>query len=255
MDYVDRGPHGEVLLQADGLETADKLRGVDFVLHSGEVIGLAGLMGSGRSEVARALFGIDRLTAGQVQLNGELIHVGSARQAIDLGIGLIPEDRRAQGLVLDHAVRENFLLPQLDRISRLGFVDDAEGDRRTGDYVRRLSIRTRSIAQQIGTLSGGNQQKVVIAKWLGTTPRILVMDEPTAGVDIGTKAEIVAIVREFAEAGNGVIMISSELAELLAVSDRILVMRDGRVDQEIPRHAIAREEDLHHAIQGVGVEG
>jgi ribose transport system ATP-binding protein len=254
MDYVDRGAHGEVLLEIRGLETEDKLRGVDLTLHAGEVVGLAGLMGSGRSEVARALFGIDALTAGEVRLSGELIRVGNPRQAIDLGIGLIPEDRRAQGLVLDHAVRENFLLPQLDRISRLGFVDDAEGDRRTDDYVGRLSIKTRSNAQQIGTLSGGNQQKVVIAKWLGTEPRILVMDEPTAGVDIGTKGEIVAIVRAFAEAGNAVIMISSELAELLAVSDRILVMRDGRVDQEIPRQAIAREEDLHHAIQSVGVE-
>ena len=254
MDYLDRGPHGDVLLEVRGLETADKLRGVDLTLHAGEVIGLAGLMGSGRSEVARALFGIDPLTAGEVWLDGELIRVSNPRQAIDLGIGLIPEDRRAQGLVLDHAVRENFLLPQLDRFSSLGFVNDAEGDRRTNEYVGRLSINTRSIAQQIGTLSGGNQQKVVIAKWLGTEPRILVMDEPTAGVDIGTKVEIVAIVRAFAEAGNAVIMISSELGELLAVSDRILVMRDGRVDQEIPRHAIAREEDLHHAIQGVGVE-
>jgi ribose transport system ATP-binding protein len=255
MDYVERGAHGDILLEAHGLETADKLRGVDLVLHAGEVIGLAGLMGSGRSELARALFGIDPLTAGEVRLNGEVIHVGSPGQAIDLGIGLIPEDRRAQGLVLDHAVRDNFMLPLLDRISRLGFVNDAEGDRRTDDYVKRLSIQVRSTAQQIGTLSGGNQQKVVIAKWLGTEPKILVMDEPTAGVDIGTKGEIVAMVRDFAEAGNAVIMISSELAELLAVSDRILVMRDGRVDQEIPRGAIAREEDLHHAIQGVGVEG
>jgi ribose transport system ATP-binding protein len=254
MDYIDRGTHDDVLLEARGLETADKLRGVDLVLHAGEVVGLAGLMGSGRSELARALFGIDPLTAGVVRLNGELIHVRNPQRAIDLGIGLIPEDRRAQGLILDHALRENFLLPLLGRISHLGFVDDAEGDRRTDDYVRRLSVKAASTSQVIGTLSGGNQQKVVIAKWLGTEPRILVMDEPTAGVDIGTKAEIVAMVRRFAEAGNAVIMISSELAELLAVSDRILVMRDGRIDQELPRHAIAREEDLHHAIQRVGVD-
>ena len=253
MEYVARGAPGDVLLEATGLQTADKLTGVDLVLRAGEVVGLAGLMGSGRTELARALFGIDQLTSGEVRVEGTVVRLRGPRAAIRAGIGLIPEDRRAQGLVLAHTVRENFMLPLLDRISRLGFVDDGDGDRRTDESIRALSIRTRSAQQEVGTLSGGNQQKVVIAKWLGTTPRIFVMDEPTAGVDIGTKGEIVEIVRAFAAAGHAVLIISSELPELLAVSDRILVMRDGRVDQELPRAAIHREEDLHHAIQAVGV--
>jgi ribose transport system ATP-binding protein len=209
-------------------------------------------MGSGRTELARALFGIDSLDSGELLIEGERVRIDNPRDAIDLGLALIPEDRRAQGLVLDHAVRENFLLPLIGRLSHGGFIDDAEGDRQTNAYVKRLTIMARSIGQPTGTLSGGNQQKVVIAKWLGTRPRILLMDEPTAGVDIGTKGEIVGMIRAFADEGNGVIIISSELPELLAVSDRVLILRDGRVERELARSEISREEDLHHAIQSVG---
>ena len=254
MEYRVRQVSDEVLLEARGLATATKLRGLDFELRQGEVLGLAGLMGSGRTELARALFGIDPLESGVLLLRGEPIRITNPRDAIAHGVALIPEDRRAQGLILDHAVRENFLLPLLSRLSRLGFVDDAEGDRRTDAFVSRLSIKTRSIAQSIGTLSGGNQQKVVIAKWLGTEPRILIMDEPTAGVDIGTKGEIVSMIRAFADLGNSVIIISSELPELLAVSDRVLILRDGQVERALDRRDIRQEEDLHHAIQGVEVQ-
>lgn len=251
MEYQERYVGGDVLFEARGLTTATKLRGVDFQLRAGEVLGLAGLMGSGRSEVARALFGIDPLQSGDLLLRGKAIRITNPRDAIAHGIALIPEDRRAQGLILDHAVRENFLLPLLGRLSRAGFVDDAEGDRRTDSFVRRLSIKTRSTSQSIGTLSGGNQQKVVIAKWLGIEPSVLIMDEPTAGVDIGTKGEIVSMIRAFADTGNGVIIISSELPELLAVSDRVLILRDGQVERELDRRDIHLEEELHHAIQGV----
>ena len=251
LEYQDRQVDDAVLLEARGLTTATKLRGVDFLLRRGEILGLAGLMGSGRTELARVLFGIDHLDAGELILAGEPITIANPRDAIARGVGLIPEDRRVQGLILEHSVRENFLLPLLDRLSRAGFVDDAEGDRRTDSFVTRLSIKTRSTNQPIGTLSGGNQQKVVIAKWLGTEPRILIMDEPTAGVDIGTKGEIVDMIRAFADQGNSVILISSELPELLAVSDRILILRDGRIDREMDRNEIHREEDLHHAIQRV----
>ncbi len=253
LEYQERQVGHEVLLEARGLTTATKLRGVDFDLRRGEILGLAGLMGSGRTELARALFGIDHLDAGELLLRGEPITIANPRAAIAHGVALIPEDRRVQGLILEHAVRENFLLPLLDRLSRAGFVDDAEGDRRTDSFVTRLSIKTRSTKQPIGTLSGGNQQKVDIAKWLGTEPRILIMDEPTAGVDIGTKGEIVAMIRAFADQGNSVIIISSELPELLAVSDRILVLRDGKVERALDRSEIQQEEDLHHAIQGVEV--
>jgi ribose transport system ATP-binding protein len=148
-------------------------------------------------------------------------------------------------------VRENFLLPMLGRLSRGGFVDDRQGSRLADSFVQRLAVRLRSLNQPIRLLSGGNQQKIVIAKWLGTEPRILVMDEPTAGVDIGTKGEIVDMIRAFAQAGNGVIIISSELPELLAVSDRVLILRDGRVERELDRREIHSEEQLHHAVQGV----
>ncbi|HEV7604905.1 MAG TPA: sugar ABC transporter ATP-binding protein [Candidatus Limnocylindrales bacterium] len=253
LEYREREIGTEVMLEARGLATANKLRGIDFALHTGEVLGLAGLMGSGRTELARALFGIDALESGDVLVRGRPVAIANPRDAIDNGIALIPEDRRAQGLILEHAVRENLLLPLLSRISHVGFVDDAEGDRRTQAYVKLLSIMARSTSQPTGTLSGGNQQKVVIAKWLGVGPHILIMDEPTAGVDIGTKGEIVNLIRDFANQGNSVILISSELPELLAVSDRILILRDGRVEGEIDRGTIHREEDLHHAIQGVGV--
>ncbi len=253
MEYQERQVGDDVLLEARGLTTATKLRGIDFELHEGEVLGLAGLMGSGRTELARALFGIDPLQSGDLLLRGEPIRIANPRDAMAHGVALIPEDRRAQGLILDHAVRENFLLPLLSRLSRAGFVDDAEGDRRTDSFVRRLSIKTRSTSQPIGTLSGGNQQKVVIAKWLGIEPRILIMDEPTAGVDIGTKGEIVSMIRAFADQGNSVIIISSELPELLAVSDRVLILRDGQVERTLERRDIHQEEELHHAIQGVEV--
>ena len=253
LEYQERQVGGDVLLEAHDIRTADKLRGVDFQLRRGEVLGLAGLMGSGRTELARALFGIDPLEAGELILDGRPITIGNPREAMVHGVALIPEDRRAQGLILEHSVRENFLLPLLGRISKAGFVNDKEGDRQTDSFVSRLSIKTRSTGQPIGTLSGGNQQKVVIAKWLGTEPRVLIMDEPTAGVDIGTKGEIVSMIRAFAEQGNSVIIISSELPELLAVSDRILILRDGRVEGELDRSEIKQEEDLHHAIQGVEV--
>ena len=247
----DLDPAADVLLRVRGLVSGSRLRGVDLDLRAGEIVGLAGLMGSGRSELLRAIFGIDRLEAGEISVRGRPVSIGDPDTAIGLGLALIPEDRRDEGLVMDHTIRENVLLPLVGRLSRAGIVDDREGSRVTHSHVDGLSIRCRSIDQTVSSLSGGNQQKVVLGKWLATEPHILLMDEPTAGVDIGTKGEIVAMVREFARAGNAVIFVSSELPELLAVSDRILVMRDGRVERELSRRAIAAEEDLHHAVQGL----
>jgi ribose transport system ATP-binding protein len=247
----DVPPDAGVLLEVRGLASGTKLTAIDLQLRQGEVLGLAGLMGSGRSELARAIFGIDGVDTGEVVVRGRPIAIGSPRDAIDAGIALIPEDRRVQGLVLDHSVKQNFLLPLLRRLSRAGFVDDGQGDRVAESFVQRLGIHLRSIGQPVRLLSGGNQQKVVIAKWLATEPTILLMDEPTAGVDIGTKGEIVNVIRTFASAGNGVIIISSELPELLAVSDRVLILRDGRIERELRRDEIPSEEALHHAVQGV----
>jgi ribose transport system ATP-binding protein len=253
MDWHAREVGDTIVLEARRLTAGDRLKDVDFCLHQGEVLGLAGLMGSGRTELARALFGIDHVDSGQVLLKGEPVSISGPKAAIDAGIALIPEDRRVQGLILEHSVRDNIVLPMLSRISRVGFVDDGMGDRKTDEAVSRLSVLTRTVRQSIKELSGGNQQKVVIAKWLGMEPQILIMDEPTAGVDIGTKAEIVGMIRAFADAGGSVIMISSELPELLAVSDRLLILRDGHVETEIDRGQIRREEDLHHAVQGMSI--
>jgi ribose transport system ATP-binding protein len=240
-----------VLLEIRGLVSGRKLHGIDLQVRRGEIVGLAGLMGSGRSELARAIFGIDPIDAGEILVRGRKLSIHGPSDAIDAGIALIPEDRRAQGLVLDHSVRENLLLPLVGRLSRGGFVEDRRGDRLVRSFVERLTIRLRSVDQPVQLLSGGNQQKVVIAKWLGTEPQILIMDEPTAGVDVGTKAEIVGMMRAFAEGGNAVLIISSELPEMLAVSDRVVILRDGAVDRVLDRRAIRAEEDLHRAVQGV----
>jgi ribose transport system ATP-binding protein len=215
------------------------------------VIGLAGLMGSGRTELARCLFGIDRLDGGEILVHGKPVDVSNPRAAMAARIALIPEDRREQGLVLEHSVRANLLLPLLDRVRRGPLINDREGRRLAGSLIERFSVKVDNPERPVRLLSGGNQQKVVIAKWLGTDPEVLIMDEPTAGVDIGTKSEIVDMIRDLADSGKGIIVISSELPELLAVSDRVLVLRDGTVQRELTRDEIPDEESLQLAVQGV----
>lgn len=251
MEYQARDIREDVLLSVRGLTTRTKLKDVDLELRRGEVLGLAGLMGSGRTELSLALFGVDPVESGDIILDGRRLELTGPGSAIAAGLALIPEDRRLQGLILDHAVRENLLLPLLGRMTRGGFVDDRAGSRSVKATITSLGIRARSPSQPVRTLSGGNQQKVVIGKWLAMKPRVLVMDEPTAGVDVGSKGEILEMIRAFADAGNGVILISSELPELLAVSDRVVILRDGAVERVIGRAEIAHEEDLHHAVQGV----
>jgi ribose transport system ATP-binding protein len=224
---------------------------MSFSLRAGEILGLAGLMGSGRTELARLIFGIDRPTSGEILLRGEPAGITNPRIAIAKGIALVPEDRRLQGLVLTHAVRDNLLLPALGGLTRAGFVDDRSGDGLAARLIERLQIRLSSPKRPVNLLSGGNQQKVVIGKWLGRDPDVLILDEPTAGVDIGTKTEIIQRIRELADSGKAVIVISSELAELLAVSDRVLVLRRGTVTADLDRRDIADEESLQLAIQGV----
>jgi ribose transport system ATP-binding protein len=244
---VDRT--GTPLLSVRGLSTATGVREVDLDLHAGEILGIAGLMGSGRSELARAIFGIDALTAGEIRLRGEPVRIRRAADAIEHGIVLVPEDRRAQGLVLAHGVGRNLTLALLRRLSRGGMLDDGEGERIAERYVERLGIRTRSLGTPVRRLSGGNQQKVVLAKWLATEPEVLILDEPTVGVDIGTRSEIVDLVRDLADNGKAVLVISSELAELLALADRILVLRDGRIDRSIDRDEVGGEPELHRLVQ------
>ena len=237
------------LLEVRNLRQAKKLHDVSFKLFKGEILGLAGLMGSGRSELARALFGIDPIKGGEVFIHGKKVSITSPQAALALGICLIPEDRRAQGLVLDHTVRDNLLLPLLKRFEKFGWINDQESNRLVESYVKDLRIKTDSIFKRVRFLSGGNQQKVVIAKWLASEPEILIMDEPTAGVDIGAKTEILDIIRKLADSGKGVIVISSELTEVLAVSDRVLVLRDGYSKMDLARRDIQSEKELHHVVQ------
>jgi len=244
---VDRT--SQPLLEVQGISAGPKVQGVSFDLYRGEILGIAGLMGSGRTELARALFGIDRIESGEVKVRGRPVTIGDPGDAIAAGISLVPEDRRLQGLVLDHSVKNNLLLPLLQRIRRGGVIDDVRGDELTKAYVASLSIKTDSITKTVRLLSGGNQQKVVIGKWLATEPDILVMDEPTAGVDIQAKTEILAVIRRLADSGKGIIVISSELVELLAVSDRLLIMQGGNLRRQMDRREITTEEELHHAVQ------
>jgi ribose transport system ATP-binding protein len=253
LEWVERPtPAGDVpLLEVRNLTAANGVTDMSFTLHAGEILGLAGLMGSGRTELARLIFGIDRPTSGEILLRGEPAGITNPRIAIAKGIALVPEDRRLQGLVLDHSVRENLLLPLLPELGSGPLVDDRRGDGIAARLIERLQIKLASPKRPVRLLSGGNQQKVVIAKWLGRDPDVLILDEPTAGVDIGTKTEIIARIRELADSGKAVIVISSELAELLAVSDRVLVLRNGTVTDYLDRRDIADEESLQLAIQGV----
>jgi ribose transport system ATP-binding protein len=215
-------------------------------------------MGSGRTELVQAIFGINPIKEGEVLVNGRPVKTRSPGESMQSNIALIPEDRRVQGLILDHSIRDNFILPmiQMNRLTnRKVFVDDKKGTRLAENFVNSLKIRSDSIDKIVRFLSGGNQQKVVIAKWLCTNPEILLMDEPTAGVDIGTKGEILNIVRDLAKQGKGVLFISSELQELLAVCDRVIVIKRGVVDQVLDRQDIPGEERLHHILQGAGSSG
>jgi ribose transport system ATP-binding protein len=244
---VDRS--GTPLLALRSASTATGLHDVDLELYAGEILGLAGLMGSGRSELARAVFGIDPLTAGEIWLRGAPIRIRRPADAIQHGIVLVPEDRRTEGLVLDHSVQRNLTLSLLRRLSHGGLLDDGKGSEIAERYVEKLGIRAASLGMPVRRLSGGNQQKVVLAKWLATEPEVLILDEPTVGVDISTRTEIAGLVRGLADQGKAVLVISSELAEILALADRILVVRNGRIDRSMSRADVTDEPELHRLVQ------
>ena len=239
-----------IVLQATDIGSNRVLKSVSLTIRAGEIVGLAGLMGSGRTEFARVVAGMDRPTQGTLSIDGTLVRFSTPMAAQQAGIALIPEDRREQGLVLEHSVSENLALPVLDRVKSGVFLSMTKLRELTNQLVNRFDVKVADPYAPVSLLSGGNQQKVVVAKWINTGPRILVMDEPTSGVDIGTKTEILDIVREFASQGNAVLFISSELPELLAVADRIVVFREGRSDRELDRDDVASEEQLQLIIQG-----
>jgi len=237
------------LFEVKNLSIGNKVKNVSFTIKPGEIVGLAGLMGSGRTELARGLFGLDPYQQGEIYVRGQRKDYKSPQQAIEAGVALVPEDRRTQGLILEHSIRENISLSILQSLTKGLFINTKQSNEIATEYVNKLAIKTDSINKLSGLLSGGNQQKIVIAKWLATNPNILILDEPTIGVDINAKIEIVKIIREFANLDKAVLVISSELVELLAVSDRILIMQKGEITAQHDRKNITSEEELEHAIQ------
>lgn len=242
---------GKERLRVTGLTRHGKVKDVSFSLHSGEILGLAGLMGAGRTEVADLIFGVDRLDAGEIYLDGQLVTIRRPEEAIQAGIAYVTEDRKEEGLVLNQSVKENLALPNLRRISRLGVIRKGKEQQLSDDQIKQLSIRTASAEQLVQYLSGGNQQKVVIGKWLATQPQVLILDEPTRGVDIGAKAEIYQLMNRLAAEGLAILLISSDLPEVLGMSDRILVMHEGRINGEFTRDQ-ATQENVMTAASGGG---
>jgi ribose transport system ATP-binding protein len=238
---------GPPVLEVRHLSRAGVLHDISFAVRRGEILGLAGLVGAGRTELARALFGADALDGGEIMLDGRHVTIRGPRDAIRHGLGFVTEDRQLHGLVLGMSVRENATLASLPRLTHFGFLSFARERQVANEYVRQMDIRTPSIDQEVVNLSGGNQQKVVLAKWLATHPRVLILDEPTRGIDVGAKAEVHALMSRLAEAGVAILMISSELPEILGMSDRILVIRQGQVSGEFSRAEATQEKILASA--------
>jgi ribose transport system ATP-binding protein len=223
---------------------------VSFAVRGGEIVGMAGLVGAGRTELAEALFGLRPLVRGEVRLDGRPVPIRSPGDAIAAGLLLAPEDRRQYGLVLEESVQHNLGLPNLDQNSRLGLVSPRRESEMARRLCERLRVRTPRLSQPVGLLSGGNQQKVVLGKWLARQPRVLILDEPTRGVDVGAKSEIYALMDELASAGIAIVMISSDLEEVLGMSDRVLVLHEGRLAGELPRAALSEQAIMHLATGG-----
>jgi ABC-type sugar transport system ATPase subunit len=230
-------PPGEELLRVEGLSKKGKLRDVSFSLRAGEIVGLGGLMGAGRTELCRAVFGADPADSGTVSIDGRAARIRSAREGVAAGIALVTEDRQKTGLALRLPIARNITMANLNKVSRLGVLDLNAEREAAAQSIARLRIKAASGAQQVVRLSGGNQQKVVIAKWLFRQARIFLFDEPSRGIDVGAKAEVFSLMDELARNGAAILMVSSELPELLQVPDRILVMRQGRITGELARGA------------------
>lgn len=239
--------HGAPLLEVRDLRRPGQAVANNFVLHRGEVLGFAGLIGSGRTELARAVFGADPRESGQILLDGKPIRIRSPRQSIQQHIGYLPEDRKLAGLFLDMALKLNIEAASLPEVTRAGFIVPAREAVLAQQYVNKLDIMTSSIDQEVRRLSGGNQQKSLLAKWLAIQPKVLIVDEPTRGVDVGAKREIHHLLRDLANSGVGVMMISSELPEVLGMSDRIIVMHEGVIVATLDAAEATEERIMRYA--------
>jgi ribose transport system ATP-binding protein len=241
---------GEVKLAVKGLSRKDCFEDVSFEIRRGEVLSIAGLMGAGRTEVAQSLFGYKKTDSGTVEFDGRAVKIKNPKQAKELGIGYITEDRKSEGLIVDFTVEENVSLTNFSAISKNGLISKKKERLLYDSMVKRLGIRTSGPEQTAKSLSGGNQQKVVIAKWLGIAPELLILDEPTRGVDVGAKKEIYSIINELAERGVAILMISSELPEVIGMADRVLVMHEGKVAADLPKAEMTQERIMHFAAGG-----
>lgn len=249
-ERVARTAHrGDVALEVRGLCRGGVLHDIDLRVHSGEIVGIAGLAGAGRTELLRAIHGADRIEAGQIEVFGRPVSIASPREAIRLGIGLLTEDRKFDGLMLEQSVAFNVTISRLEAVAPHGVIRPRRERRTVGDHVRRLAIRTPGIRARVRNLSGGNQQKAIFAKWLHAESRILLIDEPTRGVDVGAKREIWQLLADLAGSGAAIVMVSSELPEVLAVSDRIVVMREGRITGELAGADATEERIMHFATR------
>ncbi len=241
---------GPEYFRVEGAGRGRAFDGISFSLRKGEILGLAGLVGAGRTELGRALGGIEPLERGRVVLEGRQMRLRSPRAAIAQGVGYLTEDRKEQGLFLDMAIRDNCIAPSLGKFARVGFMRSWRIDEFAEAARERFGIVTPGTGQRVGNLSGGNQQKVLLSMWMGIGPKVLIVDEPTRGVDVGARSDIYALLRELAAAGVGIIMISSDLQEVMGLSDQVLVMRNGRIAAEFPRES-ATEERIIAAATGV----
>ncbi len=241
---------GDIVLTVRDLSSAGVFRHVSFDVRAGEIVAFAGLVGAGRTEIARAIFGVDRYDAGSVELNGKPLRAGDPMASIDAGIAFVPEDRRKQGLVMQLSVARNATLTLRHRLARAGIISGDREHREAAAWTTKLQVKG-SLDAEVGTLSGGNQQKVVLAKWLATEPRLLIVDEPTRGIDIGTKAEVHRLLSDLAGRGIAILMISSELPEVLGMADRVIVVREGAITATIDRSQATPETVMRAATVAV----
>ena len=238
---------GDVVLEVRQLTRSEAFADVSFQLRRGEILGFAGLVGAGRTEVARVLFGIDRAESGEIWLKGKQVHIRSPQQAMEYGIAYVPEDRHQQGLVMNFSIVANITLAILQQVSRLGLLDPRREQQIAGEYSSQMRIRSSGVEQVVSALSGGNQQKVVLGKWLATNPSVLILDEPTRGIDVGAKAEVHRIISDLAVGGLAIILISSELPEVLAMADRVMVLHEGQVTGTFARSEATQERVMFAA--------
>ncbi len=248
--FPERGSvEGEVVLELDDV-TGNGVRNINLTLRQGEIVGLGGLVGAGRTELASLIFGNAKLTGGEIRMHGKRTEINTPEEAIAAGISLVPEDRKKHGLILNMTVRDNLTISTVKKLSNRIFLNNGNEERQAQRYIESLNIKTPSSRQKVKNLSGGNQQKVVLGKWLGAEPEVLIFDEPTRGIDVGAKQEIYRLMDTLARSGKSILMISSDMEELMGMSDRVVVLSKGRVTGEVLRKDFTQERIMMHAVEG-----